>query len=133
MKAPVPAPKAEVAGRRSPAVGGERATPPSGRIDLGKSPFIAHSALLMGSTSAKLGLLPKKRVDLLSSSPSPPSTQTAMRVKHGGDDSDDEDDPNPGLPSASQSIVSQIPKTPPTGQSPYSLGDSDDDELEYTK
>lgn len=46
---------------------------------------------------------------------------------------EEEEDFNPTLPSAHRSLVEQIPKTPPAKkESPYSLGDSDDD-LEYTK
>jgi hypothetical protein len=48
-------------------------------------------------------------------------------------DEDEDDDPNPSLAPAHKSLVEQIPKTPPAKkESPYSLGDSDDD-LEYTK
>ena len=85
---------------------------------------------------AKLGFLPKKRVDLMSTSPSPPgktiNKASTGRLIDGDDENEDEDDPNPGIPAAPRSIVSQIPKTPPAGHDPYSLGDSDDD-LEYTK
>ncbi|KAL1411859.1 hypothetical protein Q8F55_002832 [Vanrija albida] len=96
-----------VGGRRSPAAGG--ATSPdrgaAGKIDL-----------------AKLGFLPKKRVDL--------STL--------------EKDPNPDLqgassprspPATGKSLVEKIPKTPTEEVSPHQLGDDDDDDedLEYTK
>lgn len=76
---------------------------------------------------AKLGFLPKKRVDLMSSQ--------------------QDKDPNPTLPgsgpssptattptTASRSLVAQIPKTPPAETSHHTLGDSDDDDdLEYTR
>jgi len=78
-------------------------------------------------TEAKLGILPKKKVDLMSTSP--PATGSPNR---NAKDDEDDDDPNPSLPTASKSLVEQIPKTPPAKASPYSLGDSDDD-LEYTK
>ncbi|ORX35358.1 hypothetical protein BD324DRAFT_632518 [Kockovaella imperatae] len=97
-----PTNKIEVTGRRSPAAM-EKPAAPSGKID-----------------PAKLGILPKKRVDLLSTSP--PANPSMEQ---------EEDDPNPSLPSATKSIVNQIPKTPPAGSSTYN-GDSDDD-LEYTK
>jgi hypothetical protein len=75
--------------------------------------------------SAKLGILPKKKVDLLSTSP-PPTTP-------GQKATEENDDPNPSIPSAHKSLVEQIPKTPPANKdNMYSLGDSDDD-LEYTK
>ncbi|OCF36261.1 hypothetical protein I316_02135 [Kwoniella heveanensis BCC8398] len=88
---------------------------------------------------AKLGILPKKRVDLMSTSPSNTSTLDKSKqqppghinVKHGSND-DDDDDPNPSLPNAPHSLVSKIPPTPPATDERYSLGDSDD-ELEYTK
>ncbi|WWC85980.1 uncharacterized protein L201_000851 [Kwoniella dendrophila CBS 6074] len=84
---------------------------------------------------AKLGILPKKRVDLLSTSPSNSTTTsgsstnplTAKKNEH-----DDDDDPNPSLPNASEALVSKIPPTPPAGDDRYRLEDSDD-ELEYTK
>ncbi|KAK6905429.1 hypothetical protein I203_106258 [Kwoniella mangroviensis CBS 8507] len=79
---------------------------------------------------AKLGILPKKRVDLLSTSPSS-STNTGTNVLS-KKDNDDEDDPNPSLPNAPESLVSKIPPTPPAGDDRYRLEDSDD-ELEYTK
>ena len=78
---------------------------------------------------AKLGILPKKKVDLMSTSP-PVSTSTRKNNVPTLEDSDD-DDPNPSLP-AHKSVVEQIPKTPPAKENPYTLGDSDDD-LEYTK
>ncbi len=92
-----------------------------------------HCADTPLSRSAKLGILPKKRVDLLSTSPSPPSsTSTNMRsTPMVSTPTDDDNDPNPSLPWAGKSVVSQIPKTPPTA-SPYRLEDSDD-ELEYTR
>lgn len=75
---------------------------------------------------AKLGFLPKTRVDLMSSQ--------------------QDKDPNPSLPgspsspnavtptSANRSLVAQIPKTPPAETSHHTLGDSDDDDdLEYTR
>ncbi|WVQ86081.1 hypothetical protein IAT38_008249 [Cryptococcus sp. DSM 104549] len=101
---------------------------------------------------AKLGILPKKRVDLMSTSPQS-STLKSQAVgssfgaaagagagvgaasgsskPQAGTDSGDESDPNPSLPSAPLNLVSKIPPTPPAG-SPYRLEDSDD-ELEYTK
>ena len=88
--------------------------------------------------SARLGILPKKRVDLLSTSPSPPRASTAspknriqVPIVSGQDGDERDDDPNPSIPSAPKSLVSQIPKTPPEA-SPYTLEDSDD-ELEYTR
>lgn len=121
----------EVGGRRSPGVGSPDKGSTMGKID-----------------PTKLGLLPKKKVDLLSTSP-PATMATGSKVGGGlaagavtggttasvtgsnNDDDDDVVDPNPSLPSAPRSIVSQIPKTPPATSS-YALGDSDD-ELEYTK
>ncbi|TYJ53348.1 hypothetical protein B9479_006008 [Cryptococcus floricola] len=88
---------------------------------------------------AKLGILPKKRVDLMSTSPSKPSHLKSNPSSGSGaasssnaktHDNDSDDDPNPGLPSAS--FANKIPPTPPAGNSPYRLEDSDD-ELEYTK
>ncbi|KAL7420141.1 hypothetical protein Q5752_005107 [Cryptotrichosporon argae] len=91
-------------------------------------------------TAARLGFLPKKRVDLLSTSP-----------QARGPDSADDDDPNPGLPSSltarasgatspsapsasnAKALVEQIPKTPPAEANMYQLGDDDDDDLEYTR
>ncbi|RSH94903.1 hypothetical protein EHS25_004709 [Saitozyma podzolica] len=93
----------EGAGRRSPGVGSpDKAT--AGKID-----------------PAKLGILPKKRVDLFSTSPSSAPTLA------------NHDDPNPSLPNAKgpESLVSKIPPTPPA-ENPYKLEDSDD-ELEYTR
>lgn len=98
-------------GRRSPAPGSgsqspdKSAAPAPGKIDL-----------------SKLGFLPKKKVDLMSSSSSP------------GNDRD----PNNHLPTATtasgRSLVEQIPKTPPAELSPHQLGDSDDeDDLDYTE
>ncbi|WVQ93685.1 hypothetical protein IAU59_000761 [Kwoniella sp. CBS 9459] len=91
---------------------------------------------------AKLGILPKKRVDLMSTSPSNTSNlldrsrskqQPPGHINVGNDHHDnDDDDPNPSLPNAPQSLVSKIPPTPPATDDRYSLGDSDD-ELEYTK
>lgn len=75
---------------------------------------------------AKLGFLPKKRVDLMSTSPRPTEDK----------------DPNPHLPTSSgqttpttgKSLVDKIPKTPPAETSPHTLGDSDDDDdLDYTE
>ncbi|WVR03649.1 hypothetical protein IAU60_000644 [Kwoniella sp. DSM 27419] len=115
-------------GRRSPAfntVGSPEKT--SGKID-----------------PAKLGILPKKRVDLMSTSPvnsssldksrtqsafSPVPHPQARSDPHGDDD---DDDPNPSLPNAPQSLVSKIPPTPPATDDRYRLEDSDD-ELEYTR
>nr|XP_019048921.1 hypothetical protein I302_02701 [Kwoniella bestiolae CBS 10118]OCF27851.1 hypothetical protein I302_02701 [Kwoniella bestiolae CBS 10118] len=77
---------------------------------------------------AKLGILPKKRVDLLSTSPS--SSTNPLTKKN--ELKDDDDDPNPSLPNAPESLVSKIPPTPPAGDDRYRLEDSDD-ELEYTK
>ncbi|WWC66725.1 uncharacterized protein I206_100630 [Kwoniella pini CBS 10737] len=79
---------------------------------------------------AKLGILPKKRVDLLSTSPSNStlSPSNPLSKKVGSND----DDPNPSLPNAPESLVSKIPQTPPAGDDRYRLEDSDD-ELEYTK
>jgi hypothetical protein len=73
------------------------------------------------TTVAKLGILPKKRVDLFSTSPSSAPTLA------------NHDDPNPSLPNAKgpESLVSKIPPTPPA-ENPYKLEDSDD-ELEYTR
>lgn len=73
------------------------------------------------TTVAKLGILPKKRVDLFSTSPSSAPTLA------------NQDDPNPSLPNAKgpESLVSKIPPTPPA-ENPYKLEDSDD-ELEYTR
>lgn len=100
-------------GRRSPGPGGaaspDKAT--TGKIDL-----------------AKLGFLPKKRVDLMSTSPTPREDK----------------DPNPHLPTSpttgpttptsSKSLVDKIPKTPPAETSHHTLGDSDDDDdLDYTE
>jgi len=87
---------------RSPGPGSGAASPdkiPPGKIDL-----------------SKLGFLPKKKVDLMSTAPA-------------------DRDPNPQLPSkSSKSLVDQIPKTPPAELSPHTLGDSDDDDdLEYTE
>nr|XP_018266878.1 uncharacterized protein I303_00858 [Kwoniella dejecticola CBS 10117]OBR89036.1 hypothetical protein I303_00858 [Kwoniella dejecticola CBS 10117] len=79
---------------------------------------------------AKLGILPKKRVDLLSTSPS--NSTTNPLSKHSGNGGTDDDDPNPSLPNASESLVSKIPQTPPARDDRYRLEDSDD-ELEYTK
>ncbi|CAD6575227.1 MAG: hypothetical protein TREMPRED_001335 [Tremellales sp. Tagirdzhanova-0007] len=117
LSASSPSMRVDVGGRRTPAVGspGSAAGSPeksTGKID-----------------PAKLGILPKKRVDLLSTSP-PPSNPTNNRIPEPNGD-DDDNDPNPALPSATKSLVSQIPKTPPA-TSPYTLEDSDD-ELEYTK
>lgn len=100
------------AGRRSPGPAGsaspEKAA--TGKIDL-----------------AKLGFLPKKRVDLMSTSPQPREDK----------------DPNPHLPTSpggpatpttGKSLVDKIPKTPPAETSPHTLGDSDDDDdLDYTE
>jgi hypothetical protein len=99
-------------GRRSPIGLGSGATSPSqvaspGKIDL-----------------SKLGFLPKKKVDLMST---------------GADR-----DPNPQLKSplsppksptrSTKSPLDQIPKTPPAELSPHTLGDSDDDDdLDYTQ
>lgn len=83
---------------------------------------------------AKLGILPKKRVDLLSTSPSASSNVKPTTINKPADD-EDFDDFNPGLPAASSDLVSKIPPTPPANKeqrSPYKLEDSDD-ELEYTK
>ncbi|WOO80754.1 uncharacterized protein LOC62_03G004280 [Vanrija pseudolonga] len=96
-----------VGGRQSPAAGG--ATSPdrgaAGKIDL-----------------AKLGFLPKKRVDLSTLDKDPnPSLQNAT---------------SPASPPATgKSLVEKIPKTPTEEVSPHQLGDDDDDdeELEYTK
>ncbi|WVO17456.1 hypothetical protein L204_105148 [Cryptococcus depauperatus] len=77
---------------------------------------------------AKLGILPKKRVDLLSAS-SPSSShpdKTGAPVKKEGNE--EKSDPNPNLPSAS--LVGKLPPTPPAA-SPFRL--DSDDELEYTK
>ena len=83
---------------------------------------------------AKLGILPKKRVDLLSSSPSsgPGPAVTPKSTLP-------EEDFNAGIPNANAStssdLVNKIPPTPPATKdpkSPYRLEDSDD-ELEYTK
>ncbi|KAK4687875.1 hypothetical protein P7C73_g2252, partial [Tremellales sp. Uapishka_1] len=96
-------------GRKSPGLGvgsPEKSLSPAGKIDL-----------------AKLGILPKKRVDLLSTSP---AKQTPAAP---------EEDPNPLLPSAElpRSLVAKIPATPPASSHPHQLGDSDDDDLEYTR
>lgn len=78
---------------------------------------------------AKLGILPKKKVDLLSSSPNSnptPPVQPNLLDEHNSD-------PNPGIPSASHSVISKIPPTPPgRAKGTFELEDSDD-ELEYTK
>ncbi|CAK9785283.1 hypothetical protein CC85DRAFT_285328 [Cutaneotrichosporon oleaginosum] len=99
------------AGRRSPGPAGA-ASPDkgaAGKIDL-----------------AKLGFLPKKRVDLMSTSPQPREDK----------------DPNPHIPTSTgpttpttgKSLVDKIPKTPPAETSPHTLGDSDDDDdLDYTE
>ncbi|EIW68928.1 hypothetical protein TREMEDRAFT_68867 [Tremella mesenterica DSM 1558] len=92
-------------GRRSPASG--PSPPPKGTID-----------------PAKLGILPKKRVDLLSTSP--PVGSAGAKGKTPLDD--DDDDPNPSLPSAPLSALDKIPKTPPASSS-HRLRDSD--ELDY--
>ncbi|WVF66053.1 hypothetical protein IAT40_000791 [Kwoniella sp. CBS 6097] len=84
---------------------------------------------------AKLGILPKKRVDLMSTSPSNTSTLDKSKQQPPGHikvNDDDDDDPNPSLPNAPHNLVSKIPPTPPATDERYSLGDSDD-ELEYTK
>jgi hypothetical protein len=89
---------------------------------------------------AKLGILPKKRVDLLSTSPNnnnsasrSGSSSLGINTATAGNKHDN-DDPNPGLPGASHDLVSKIPKTPPASERDrYRLEDSDDDELEYTK
>ncbi|ADV19892.1 hypothetical protein I305_00388 [Cryptococcus gattii E566] len=73
---------------------------------------------------AKLGILPKKRVDLMSTSP---SASSHLKSENKSDD----DDPNPSLPNGS--LMSRIPPTPPAETTMYKLEDSDDDELEYTK
>ena len=63
-------------------------------------------------------------------STSPPATSSPNKNVR---EEDDDDDPNPSLAPAHKSLVEQIPKTPPAKKdSPYALGDSDDD-LEYTK
>ncbi|WRT63875.1 uncharacterized protein IL334_000801 [Kwoniella shivajii] len=80
---------------------------------------------------AKLGILPKKRVDLLSSSPSNSNSPSTPLMRKTNDDAEEED-PNPSLPNAPHSLVSKIPPTPPAGDDRYRLEDSDD-ELEYTK
>lgn len=71
---------------------------------------------------AKLGFLPKKRVDLSTLDKDPnPSLQSAT---------------SPASPPATgKSLVEKIPKTPTEEVSPHQLGDDDDDdeELEYTK
>jgi hypothetical protein len=90
--------------------------------------------------TAKLGILPKKRVDLLSTSPpSQAQSQTQVQKPNSGQihfdpDYQDPNDPNPSLPSAvnMKSIVAQIPKTPP-GERGIVIGEEDDDELEYTR
>lgn len=100
------------AGRSSPGLAMGTASPEkpaAGKIDL-----------------AKLGFLPKKRVDLMSTSPQPREDK----------------DPNPHLPTSpgpttpttGKSLVDKIPKTPPPETSPHTLGDSDDDDdLDYTE
>ena len=65
-------------------------------------------------------------------STSPPAASSQQPAKTGAESDEEDDDPNAALPSAGKSVVNQIPKTPPKANSPYSLGDSDDD-LEYTK
>ena len=56
---------------------------------------------------------------------------TSTSTPHAATVEDGDDDPNPGIPSASHSVVSKIPTTPPA-TSPYKLEDSDED-LEYTR
>lgn len=107
--------------------------PTTGKIDPGKSPsFLKCNAIL--TDVAKLGILPKKRVDLLSTSPSSgpgPAVPPKSTLP--------EEDFNAGIPNANAStssdLVNKIPPTPPATKdpkSPYRLEDSDD-ELEYTK
>lgn len=119
----------DVGGRRSPGVGSpEKST--AGKIDPGKALCTVRQPLRPSADRlAKLGILPKKRVDLMSTSPS-----SGSNVKPASKAADDEDF-NPGLPAASSDLVSKIPPTPPANKeprSPYKLEDSDD-ELEYTK
>ncbi|WWD16309.1 hypothetical protein CI109_100735 [Kwoniella shandongensis] len=108
---------------------------PSNRIEIGggrRSPGVGSPDKGLGKIDpAKLGILPKKRVDLMSTSPASaaPIHKDSLGANAGDDDNED---PNPSLPSAPQSLVSKIPPTPPAGRGSYSLGDSDD-ELEYTK
>lgn len=105
---PSPPARPSSAGRRSPGPGSGTASPdkpPAGKIDL-----------------SKLGFLPKKKVDLLSTSPS-----------------NADKDPNPTIAAtpqgkANKSIMDQIPRTPPAELSPHTLGDSDDDDdVDYTE
>ncbi|BEI79738.1 hypothetical protein CcaverHIS002_0102670 [Cutaneotrichosporon cavernicola] len=110
-EAPKPVAVSVNTGRRSPGPAAGTASPEkaaAGKIDL-----------------AKLGFLPKKRVDLMSTSPQPTEDR----------------DPNPHLPTSGpttpttgKSLVDKIPKTPPAETSPHTLGDSDDDDdLDYTE
>ncbi|KAK8861767.1 hypothetical protein IAR55_002590 [Kwoniella newhampshirensis] len=106
---------------------------PSNRIDVGgrRSPGVGSPDKGLGKIDpAKLGILPKKRVDLMSTSPSAPAP--IHKGSSAANNDDDNDDPNPSLPSAPQSLVSKIPPTPPAERDLYRLEDSDD-ELEYTK
>lgn len=79
--------------------------------------------------SAKLGFLPKKRVDLMSSSPAPAATAGAGAAAVSGNAS------ATSLASggSGKSLVDKIPKSPVGETSPHTLGDSDDEELEYTE
>lgn len=101
------------------------------------------------NTPGKLGLLPKKKVDLLSSSPGGSTTNLApghtagsastagagtganAGTAFGGEHADH--DPNPALPSAKASIISKIPATPPAGARGGRGYEDSDDELEYTR
>ncbi|KAI9632885.1 uncharacterized protein MKK02DRAFT_19921 [Dioszegia hungarica] len=86
--------------------------------------------------ASKLGILPKKKVDLLSSSPNSSTTipsQTQPKQEVNLLDDHGSSDPNPGIPGASHSVISKIPPTPPgRARGQFELEDSDD-ELEYTK
>ncbi|OXB39480.1 hypothetical protein LQV05_000687 [Cryptococcus neoformans] len=90
---------------------------------------VAPSRTMVGSPDkgkidpARLGILPKKRVDLMSTSPTASSHLKSEKKS-------DDEDPNPSLPNGS--LMSRIPPTPPAETNMYKLEDSDD-ELEYTK
>jgi hypothetical protein len=82
--------------------------------------------------------LPKKKVDLLSTSPGASTTNLAPAsgsVVPSGRNSLDAapkvgQDPNPGLRTAGADIIAKIPATPPAKSR---FEDDSDDDLEYTK